>query len=82
MSWQLQARMNGRHALYKVVDVAPWHPAPEMRTVQVSIDPSGEDAMRPLSIPLPVAVREGPEHEPVAVRVGKRWHKVSRIGDL
>ena len=30
---QLQARMNWRHALYKVVDVAPWHPAPEMRTV-------------------------------------------------
>ena len=79
---QLQARMNGRHALYKVVDVAPWHPAPEMRTVQVPIDPSGEDAMRPLSMPVPVAVREGPEHEPVAVRVGKRWHKVSRIDDL
>ena len=79
---QLQARMNGRHALYKVVGVAPWHPAPEMRTVQVPIDPSGEDAMRPLSMPVPVAVREGPEHEPVAVRLGRLWQQVSRIDDL
>ena len=30
--------MNGNHALYKVVDVAPWHPAPEMQAVQVPID--------------------------------------------
>ena len=56
---QLQARMNWRHALYKVVDIAPWHPAPKMRTVQVPIDPSGEEAMRPFSMPVPVAVRGG-----------------------
>ena len=38
---QLQARTGGRPALYRVVEVAPWHPAPEMRAVQVPIDPSG-----------------------------------------
>ena len=78
---QLQARMNGRHALYKVVDVAPWHPAPEMRTVQVPIDPSGEDDMKPLSMPIPVSVQEGSEQQPVAVRLGRLWQQVSRIDD-
>ena len=79
---QLQARMNGNHALYKVVDVAPWHPAPEMQAVQVPIDPSGRDAMKPLSLPTSVAVQEGSELEPVAVRLGRRWQQVSRIDDL
>ena len=79
---QFQARMNGSHALFKVVDVAPWHPAPEMRAVQVPIDPSGRDGMKPLSLPTAVAVQEGPELEPVAVRLGTRWQQVSRIDDL
>ena len=79
---QFQARMNGNHALYKVVDVAPWHPAPEMQAVQVPIDSSGRDTMKPLSLPTPVAVQEGSEHEPVAVRLGRRWQQVSRIDDL
>ena len=79
---QLQARMNGNHALYKVVDVAPWHPAPEMQAVQVPIDSSGRDTMKPLSLPTPVAVQEGSEHEPVAVRLGRLWQQVSRIDDL
>ena len=79
---QLQAHMNGNHALFKVVDVAPWHPAPEMRAVQVPIDPSASDGMKPLSLPTAVAVQEGSEFEPVAVRLGKRWQRVSRIDDL
>ena len=79
---RLQARMNGNHALYKVVDVAPWHPAPEMRAVQVPIDSTGRDGMKPLSMPTSVAVQEGPEQQPVAVRLGERWHRVSRIEDL
>ena len=78
---QLQAQMNGSHALYKVVHVAPWHPAPEMRAVQVPIDPSGGVAIRPLSMPTLAAVREGPEREPAAVRMGHRWLQVSRIED-
>ena len=79
---QLQACMNGNHALFKVVDVAPWHPAPEMQAVQVPIDPSGRDVMKPLSLPTPVAVQEGSEYEPVAVRLGKRWQQVAHIDDL
>ena len=79
---QIQARMSGNHALYRVVDVAPWHPAPEMRAVQVPIDPSGRDGLKPLSLPTPVAVQEGPEQQPVAVRLGKRWRRVALIEDL
>ena len=79
---QLQARTGGRPALYRVVEVAPWHPAPEMRAMQVPLDASGADGMRPLSLPSPVAVREGPEGEPAAVLLGERWQRVSRIEDL
>ena len=35
---RLQARIGG-HALHRIVEVAPWHPAPEMRSLQVPIDP-------------------------------------------
>ena len=79
---QLQARTGGRPALYRVVEVAPWHPAPEMRAMQVPFDASGAGGMRPLSLPSPVAVREGPEGEPAAVQMGERWQRVSRIEDL
>ena len=79
---QIQARTNGNHALYRVVDVAPWHPAPEMRAVQVPIDSAGRDSMRPLSLPISVAVREGPDQQPVAVRLRRRWRRVARIEDL
>ena len=79
---QLQARAGGRPALYRMVQVAPWHPAPEMRAMQVPLDPSGDGGMRPLSLPYPVSVREGPQGEPAAVQLGERWHGVSHIEDL
>ncbi len=78
---QIQDRTGGSHALYRVVDVAPWHPAPEMRAVQVPIDPSGRDGMKPLATPVSVAVQEGPGHEPLAVRLGERWHPLTGIED-
>lgn len=78
---QLQARLKGKHALHRMVSVAPWHPAPEMRTVQVSIDPTATDGMRPVSAPSTVEVREGPAHEPRAVRVGDQWRQVASIED-
>ena len=78
---ELQARTGGGHALYRVAQVAPWHPAPEMRAVQVPIDPAGRDAMRPLSTPAAVAVREGPDRQPAAVRLGERWRRVARVED-
>ena len=78
---QLQDRMKGEHALYRITTIAPWHPAPEMRALQTPINPSGRDAIRPLAVPSPVTVREGPEREPVAARLGKQWRRVARIED-
>ena len=78
---QIQARIGGSHALYRVVDVAPWHPAPEMRAVQVPIDPSGRDGMKPLAVPVSVTVREGLHREPVAVCLGGQWHPLAGIED-
>ena len=75
---RLQARL-GDAALHRLVPVAPWHPAPEQRTVQVSIDPAAGDELREVARPRPIAVREGSEHEPVAVRVGEQWHAISEI---
>ena len=77
---RLQARTGG-HALHRIVEVAPWHPAPEMRSLLVPIDPSGGDSITPLHRPRPVEVREGSEHEPVSVRVQTRWQRVARIQD-
>ena len=78
---QLQGRLNGKHALHRLVDVAPWHPAPEMRTVQVSIDPAATDSMRPLTAPTAIAVEEGPNQEPVAIQLDQRWRRVEQIED-
>ena len=76
---ELQARMGGSPAQYRVVGVAPWHPAPEMRTLRVPVDSSEGDSIRPLSAPLPVAVREGRDQRPEAVRLGSRWRRVAHI---
>ena len=78
---QLRARMNGEHSLYRVAEVAPWHPAPEMRALQVPIDPSGADAIKPLHSPRPVEVQEGTEREPVSVCLERRWQQVAGISD-
>ena len=72
----------GGHALHRIAQVAPWHPAPEMRALLVPIDPSGRDTIRPLHTPKAVEVREGTEREPVSVRVERRWQRVARIDDM
>ena len=77
----LRGRMNGIHSLHRVVEVAPWHPAPEMRAVQVPIDPSGRDAIKPLYPPMPVQVREGAEREPASILMDRRWRQVARVED-
>ena len=58
-----------RPALYRVVEVAPWHPAPEMRAVQTPLDPLG-GGLRPLLSPEPVMVREDRSGLPQAIRQG------------
>ena len=75
----LRARTGGSPALYRVVGVAPWHPAPEMRALRVPVDSSARDEVRSLSSPVPVIVREGQDQQPKAVRLGSRWREVSRI---
>ena len=74
-------RLGGVHVLYRVEEVAPWHPAPEMWALQVSVDSSAREAVRPLHSPEPVEVREGAEREPVSVLYRKRWRHVARIDD-
>ena len=78
---KLRPLMGGRHALHRIAQVAPWHPAPEMRALQVPVDPSGRDAIKPLQTPQPVEVRTEGHGEPAAVRVGRRWRQVARIDD-
>ena len=74
-----------RPALYRVVEVAPWHPAPEMRAVQTPLDPLG-GGLKPLLSPEPVVVREDRNGLPEAIRQGigskkDGWHQVARIED-
>ena len=76
---ELRARTGGSPSLYRVVEVAPWHPAPEMRALRVPVDSSARDEVRSLSSPVPVVVREGRDRQPEAVLMGSRWREVSRI---
>ena len=78
---RLQTRSSRASTLYRVVNVAPWHPAPEMRAVQAPLDHQGAGGIRPLLSPEPVAVQENPDHQPAAVRVGDRWRRVDRIAE-
>ena len=77
----LRTRMGGAPSLYRVVGVAPWHPAPEMRTLRVPVDSSSRDQVRPMSSPVPVLVREGRDREPEAVQWNNKWCKVSCIDE-
>ncbi len=78
---QLQVRTNGRRALYRIADVAPWHPAPEMRAVRVPIEPLAGDEMETMGAPVAVDVREGHGRQPEALRVGREWRRVASIED-
>ena len=78
---KLRPLMGGRHALHTIARVAPWHPAPEMRALQVPVDPSGRDAIKPLQTPQPVEVMTEEDGEPASVRLGRRWRQVARIDD-
>ena len=79
---KLRARMNGTPALHRVVEVAPWHPVPEMRALKIPLDPACDDTFTPLHSPLLVTVRESEAHRPLAVRLKKAWFKVDSINDL
>ena len=78
---KLRSRMQDLPALHKVVDVAPWHPVPEMRALKVPVDPSHSDAFSPLHSPLSVDVRESQGRLPLAVKSKKGWQKIYGIDD-
>ena len=78
---KLRARMQNVPALQKVVDVAPWHPVPEMRALKVPIDSSCSDTFTPLHSPLQVEVQEGQDYRPLAVRLNRSWQKIHDIDD-
>ena len=79
---RLRAKMGGLHALHKVVEVAPWHPVPEMRALKVPIDPSGNETVRSFYNPVRISVKEGQNHRPLAFCTGKLWHQIGRIEDM
>ena len=78
---KLRVRMQNVPALHRIVDVAPWHPVPEMRALKVPVDPSHSDAFSPLHSPLPVAVRESEGRLPLAVQSKKVWREIHDIDD-
>ena len=79
----LRAHLKGGsgNALYQVLDVAPWHPAPEMRALRVSIDSSTGDDATSLAKPTALSVKEGPNRQPLAVQLGRKWHRIASIED-
>ncbi|MYD35534.1 MAG: hypothetical protein F4X20_00695 [Dehalococcoidia bacterium] len=77
----LPDHLKGGNGLYQVLDVAPWHPAPEMRALRVPIDSSTGDDATPLATPTVLSVREGPNRQPMAVQLGKKWHRIANIED-
>ena len=54
----LQAKTGGRKSLYRVVEVDPIHPVPEMRFVQVPVDPLSVESVRSINMPEEVKVGE------------------------
>ena len=81
---RLTARFGGGRALHRAVEVAPWHPAPEMRSLLVPIDPLASDSVRALHLPAPAEVREigeGSERKPASLRLDGRWSDIDRIDD-
>ena len=78
---KLRARMRNVPVLHRIVDVAPWHPVPEMRALKVPVDPSHSDAFTPLHSPLPVDVQESQGRLPLAVQSKKGWQEIHGIDD-
>ena len=74
----LRAR-TGSPSLYRVIEAAPRHPAPEMRTLLAPIDSSESAELKPVSGPVAVVVEEGQGRKPVSVRAGSRWRRVACI---
>ena len=79
---RLRGTMEGMPALYRAVEVAPWHPLPEMRSLRAPLDPLGAEPVRSLHAPSLVSVRESEQHLPLAVRIGNGWRRVVEMEDV
>ena len=79
---RLRGTMEGMPALYRAVEVAPWHPLPEMRSLRAPLDPLGAGPVRSLRAPSLVSVRESELHLPLAVRIGNGWRRVVEMEDV
>ena len=78
---KLRAKMRNVPALHRIVDVAPWHPVPELRALKVPVDPSHSDSFTTLYSPLPVDVRESQGRLPLAIQSKKGWREIHDIDD-
>ena len=77
---RLQTRAQGTPALYRVTEIAPWHPAPEMRAVRVPLNPANGSIV-PLMMPEPAEVQEDRKRQPEAHRTNGQWRRITRIAD-
>ena len=81
---RLSSRFGGARALHRAVEAAPWHPAPEMRSLLVPIDPLASDSVRALHMPTPAEVREttrGGERWPASLLRNGGWRRIARIDE-
>ena len=79
---KLRSLLKGAPALHKIVEVAPWHPIPELRALRVPLDADDRGALLPLHQPAPVDVRESDAHRSPAVRLPSGWRGIDGIDNL
>jgi hypothetical protein len=68
---RIRVRTNGSPSLYRIVRLNPHHPLPEMRALQVPVDPAAGDYAKPVQVPDPVNVLEG-DTIPRTLSIGRR----------
>ena len=78
---RMRAVAGGSAALRRVVEVSPWHPAPEMRFLTTAIDPSDPSVALPLYPPERVDALEGADGAPASLLVNGGWRTVERVDD-
>ena len=70
------------HTIYRVHKIAPLHPVPEMRAVQVAINKSMKDPIKHLYIPEKIFVQEGIHGEPYKIQRRRTWYGIRQIDDF
>ena len=78
---RLQVRMGGKPCLYRVTEVDPDHPLPEMRMLKVPVNAEAADRVDLLNAPVPVEVRKRRDGEMTILRKGKGSIERAAISD-